>query len=200
MLLVLLGRSPTTRSLLAFGRKRLWHALFRPRQRTPSSSSVGRFGFSITRRYCTLVGAVFGDLLPTCTSSKGRWSTLQSTFSILEKPETETLAVGSGDLLRFPFFLFIPRFTAAFLALTNTNNKNNNKNRTHAHSHTPGDRRCGDPYAAAASADALQTRTGNDFRTPTHAHTRTQKQRHTAPVSAPNDGGATHASFSSMAR
>lgn len=110
MLLVLFGELPQQDPCWLFGRKRLWHALFRPRKRTPSSSSsssVGRFGFSIARRYCTLVGgAVFGDLLPTCTSSKGRWSTLQSTFSILEKQETETLAVGSGDLLRFPFSFY----------------------------------------------------------------------------------------------
>lgn len=101
-----------------------------------------------------------------------------------------TNAVGSGDLLRFL------ASKPLFLALTNTNNKNNNKNRTHAHSHTPGDRRCGDPYAAAASADALPTRTGNDFRTPTHAHTRTQKQRDTLLLFPLLTGGTTtHASF-----
>lgn len=109
-----------------------------------------------------------------------RWSTLQSTFPIFEKRKH----LRSGCWWRsvaLPSF-FIPRFTALFWRLMNTNNKNNNKNRTHAHSHTPGDRRCGDPYAAAApaaSADALQTRTGNDFHTPTHAHTRTHTETET---------------------
>lgn len=135
------------------------------------------------------------------TSSKGRWSTLQSTrFRYSKNGNRNT----SG--LVVTICCASPRFTAAFRALTNTNNKNNNKNRTHTHTSQRHTRT--HPVIVGVVILMLlllllllppmhyKCAPEMIFHTRTHAQTLTQKRRHTVLVSALE--GSTHArTFSS---
>lgn len=115
--------------LWAFGRKRLWHALV---GREKELLRLRRLFSRLARRYRTLIGAAFGDLLPTCLTS--RQAVVGQLYNRKRKPKHWRWLV-VAICCASPFLLLSPRLHCPFSALTN--NKNNNKNRTLAHFSQP---------------------------------------------------------------
>lgn len=149
------------------------------------ASSVGwSVVFSIARRYCTLAGTVFGDLLP-CLSQGDRWSTLQSTFPMLEKRKTETLVVALS--------LFLPRSSRAPSSCANEHEQQKQQQKSHTRKHTltHTSSRAAHPVIVGVVILMLLLLPPMHYKrapemifphghTRTHAHTRTETETHTA--------------------